>query len=102
MKPAQKKRASPSLEAASNENEVMTLREVARYLRVSPTTVYRQARSGNLPAQRIGHTWRFSRAVIDRWLRGDQRMAPVLTYAGVFHDDDTLDEMVAEIYRQRK
>ncbi len=47
---------------------VMTMREVAEYLRVHPTTVYRLLRRGVLPAFRVGSDWRFSRAALDAWM----------------------------------
>ena len=50
--------------------ELMTLEEVARYLRVTEMTVYRLLARGVLPATKIGHLWRFDRAAIDEWLQG--------------------------------
>jgi excisionase family DNA binding protein len=41
--------------------------ELAEYLRVHPSTMYRLLRHGTLPALRIGSDWRFSREAIDRW-----------------------------------
>jgi excisionase family DNA binding protein len=40
-------------------DEVMTAREVADLLRMPTSTVYELARSGVLPARRLGRTWRF-------------------------------------------
>lgn len=84
-----------------DENGVMTIDEVARYLRVARSTVYRQAREGRIPTRRVGRRWRFSRRAIDRWLQAQGGPPPVLKYAGVFRKDETLDEIVAEIYQQR-
>jgi len=50
--------------------ELMTLEEVARYLRVTEKTVYRLLAQGVIPATRIGHLWRFDRAALDEWLQG--------------------------------
>jgi excisionase family DNA binding protein len=47
---------------------VMTAREVAAYLRVSKATVYRLANAGQIPATRVGRSWRFHRRLIDEWL----------------------------------
>ena len=49
--------------------EVMTLREVASFLKVHPNTIYRLARSGKLPAFKIGTDWRFHRAAIEDWVQ---------------------------------
>ena len=46
---------------------IMTLEEVASYLRVHPSTVYRMAKNHALPAFKIGSDWRFNRESIDGW-----------------------------------
>ena len=48
--------------------EIMTVKEVAAYLRVAKKTVYRLLKQGTLPAVRVGHQWRFEKASIDDWL----------------------------------
>lgn len=47
---------------------ILTVQEVARYLRVHAMTVYRMIRRGDLPGVRVGRGWRFKRDQIDRWL----------------------------------
>ena len=49
--------------------DVMTVSEVAQYLRVNPQTVYRKAKAGELPTLRIGRAIRFRRAELDACLR---------------------------------
>ena len=46
---------------------IMTLDEVASYLRVHPSTVYRMAKTHSIPAFKIGSDWRFNRESIDGW-----------------------------------
>jgi excisionase family DNA binding protein len=48
-------------------SSVMTVRELADYLRVHPSTVYRLLRTNQLPGFRIGSDWRFNVEVIDQW-----------------------------------
>ncbi len=48
--------------------EIMTVREVAAYLRVTEKTIYRLLGRGKIPATKVGHQWRFDRASIDDWL----------------------------------
>lgn len=48
--------------------QVMTVEELARYLRVSKRTVYSMAQAGTLPAAKVGDRWRFYRPEIERWL----------------------------------
>jgi excisionase family DNA binding protein len=46
---------------------VLTLEEVASYLRVHPSTIYRLLKKRRLPAFRVGSDWRFNVESIDRW-----------------------------------
>lgn len=57
---------------------MMTVKDVARYLRVHHITVYRMVHDGRLPAVRVGRVWRFHRHQIDRWLvaNGTGHQAP--------------------------
>lgn len=48
-------------------NKVMTVKELSNYLKVHPSTIYRQLRRGGLPAFKVGSDWRFDRESIDRW-----------------------------------
>jgi len=47
----------------------MTLQEVAEYLRVHQSTIYRELKRGNLPAFKMGSDWRFHRKVLEEWAR---------------------------------
>jgi len=46
----------------------LTTEEVLGYLKITPRTIYRLIRSGELPAVRIGRQWRFRPSDLDRWL----------------------------------
>ncbi|MGH8011892.1 MAG: helix-turn-helix domain-containing protein [Candidatus Binataceae bacterium] len=46
---------------------VLTLEEVASYLRVHPSTIYRLLKKKQLPAFKVGSDWRFNLESIDRW-----------------------------------
>jgi excisionase family DNA binding protein len=50
-------------------DDLLTVQEVATYLRKSRSTVYRLTREGRLPAKKVGGTWRYSRKSLDEWLR---------------------------------
>jgi len=56
------------------EKEVLTLEEVAEYLRLSKKTVYKMARSGELPAFKAGNHWRLKRPELDEWIRRRTRV----------------------------
>jgi excisionase family DNA binding protein len=54
---------------------VLTVDEVAALLRVNRKTVYEALARGEIPARRIGTTYRISRAAVVDWLRGQDRVA---------------------------
>ena len=54
--------------APALESEILTVMEVARFLRVPKSTVYKLARLGQLPASKIGKHWRFLRRDIHDWM----------------------------------
>jgi len=49
------------------ENDIMTLEEVAGYLRLKPQTIYLWAQEKKIPAAKLGKEWRFRRSVVDKW-----------------------------------
>ena len=55
------------LEARWDMIQVLKINEVAEYLRVSPSTIYRLLKSGELPAFKMGSDWRFNLEAIDQW-----------------------------------
>jgi excisionase family DNA binding protein len=48
--------------------EVLTVHEVARYLRVHRSTVYRLIKSDQLPVFRVGSDWRMTRDALLHWV----------------------------------
>ena len=50
-------------------SEIMTTQEVAQYLRLAEATIYKLAQSGEIPAVKVGRTWRFKKELIDEWFR---------------------------------
>ena len=56
--------------------DVMTPREAAHYLSVHVRTIYRLARKGEIPARKVGGSWRFKKDTLDGWLSGNN-----VTYA---------------------
>jgi excisionase family DNA binding protein len=49
-------------------DSIMTIEEVAAYLRIPKSTVYILAQEGKIPCQKVGRQWRFRRQTIDQWL----------------------------------
>ena len=56
-------------------SEIMTLAELANYLKVAEKTVVRMAREGKIPGTKVASQWRFMRSMVDEWLQ--QRMKPI-------------------------
>jgi excisionase family DNA binding protein len=50
------------------EHKILTVREVAEYLRLSEAKVYRLANEGQIPGIRLGKAWRFREDLLDEWL----------------------------------
>ena len=53
---------------AEAEGDILTLDEVAAYLKAGKRTIYRLAAEGKLPAFKLGGTWRFRRSDLDEWI----------------------------------
>ena len=59
------------------ESEILTFDEVAAYLKAGKRTVYRLAQRGEIPAFKLGGTWRFRRSELDSWIASSiSRMKP--------------------------
>lgn len=50
------------------EDDILTIEEVAKYLRVSDRTVYDWAQKGDIPAGKIGTVWRFKKSEVENWV----------------------------------
>jgi excisionase family DNA binding protein len=74
--------------------ELMTLGEVAEYLRVTKTTVYRLLRQGKIPANKVGRQWRFDKTSIDEWLH----QSTVKTIANILVVDD--EETIRALFEE--
>jgi excisionase family DNA binding protein len=55
--------------ANTGDSGILTIREVADYLKVTERTIYRLAAAKKIPAFKVGGGWRFSRPDIDLWIR---------------------------------
>ena len=56
---------------------LMTLEELADYLRVTKKTIYRLIEKGRIPSRKVGHQWRFEKASIDIWLHESSKKGTV-------------------------
>lgn len=58
--------------SSADEGEILTLKQVADFLKVTERTIYRLAAAKKIPAFKVGGTWRFSRAEINQWIQRQQ------------------------------
>lgn len=49
-------------------DEILTIKEIAEYLKVAEKTIYRLAGSKKLPGFKVGGIWRFRKSEVDRWI----------------------------------
>jgi excisionase family DNA binding protein len=64
---------------AENTDAILTLKDVAVYLKLAERTVYLYAQTGKLPGIKIGSAWRFRRAEIETWLDEKRRLTHAAT-----------------------
>lgn len=55
-------------------NEIMTIKEVAIFLKVNERTIYRLAINGKMPAFKVGAAWRVSRDELNIWIENQKMM----------------------------
>ena len=53
---------------AKEPDSIMTIEEVAAYLKIPKSTVYILAQEGKIPCQKVGRQWRFRKQTLDQWL----------------------------------
>ena len=54
-------------------DEIMTIREVAHFLRMTEKSLYRYALEGKIPAFKVGGAWRFRKSQIDLWILAQEQ-----------------------------
>jgi excisionase family DNA binding protein len=58
-----------TMSSSPADNAIMTIGEVADYLKVTERTIYRLAGAKQIPAFKVGGSWRFSKVDIDTWIK---------------------------------
>jgi excisionase family DNA binding protein len=54
---------------AAKRDEIMTMDELAEYLKISKSTLYKLATEDKLPGEKIGKRWRFHKDAVDEWVK---------------------------------
>ena len=70
------------MDSSRGQSGILTIKEVADYLKVTERTVYRLAAAKQLPAFKVGGSWRFSRSDIDSWIKQQSTAGIDLTRQG--------------------
>ena len=56
-------------------DEILTLKEVAEYLKLAEKTAYRLAAEGKLPGFKVGGSWRFKREDVLKWIEEKKQIS---------------------------
>ena len=59
-----------------DQDKWLTIDELAEYLKMGRTKLYRMAQEREIPASKIGNQWRFDRDEIDDWMKSLRQTAP--------------------------
>ncbi|MEM9470005.1 MAG: helix-turn-helix domain-containing protein [Pseudomonadota bacterium] len=54
--------------------EILTIKELASYLKMAEKTLYRLASNGDVPGFKVGGAWRFRKSEIDKWINKQEEM----------------------------
>lgn len=57
----------------NSEGEILTIKDVAEYLKVTERTIYRLAAAKKMPAFKVGGIWRFRMTDIDDWIAAQSK-----------------------------
>ncbi len=57
------------------QTDIMTIRELAAYLKMAEKTLYRLAADNGIPGFKVGGSWRFRKSEIDKWIIKQEKQA---------------------------
>lgn len=57
-----------------SSDEILTVKELADYLKIAEKTAYRFVAEGKIPAFKVGSAWRFKKDEIDAWIKSQNTM----------------------------
>lgn len=68
-------------------DEILTVNEIADYLKVDTKTIYRLVKQKKIPGRKVGGTWRFKKDILDGWLAGSRGAVPSIIQKNLRHKD---------------
>ncbi|NOR04818.1 MAG: helix-turn-helix domain-containing protein [Deltaproteobacteria bacterium] len=66
-----------------DQDKWLTIDELADYLKMGRTKLYRMAQKADIPASKVGNQWRFDREEIDEWMKSQRPAAASRNCKGV-------------------
>lgn len=57
----------------TSESDIMTVKDLAQYLKIAEKTAYRFALEGKIPGFKVGSAWRFRKSEIDEWIEKQRK-----------------------------
>jgi excisionase family DNA binding protein len=63
------------MSSKNNDELILTIKDVAEYLKVAEKSIYRLAGARRIPAFKVGGTWRFRKSDIDAWIANQSKQA---------------------------
>ena len=72
------------------DEDILTIDEVAKYLRVSERTVYDWAQKGEIPSGKIGTVWRFKKSELEQWVNDRLSANKLVPHGGIIHLDTVI------------
>src|SRR4051812_1835148 len=83
-------------------NILLTVEELAKYLKIKPDTIYKKVRKGELPAIKLGKLVRFPKELIDQWI-SDQATKTMKEVKAARHAvESRVEEAVSEVKKTAK
>lgn len=78
-------------------SNILTVKQLAAYLKMASVTIYRLAARGELPGTKVGGQWRFHKQAIDEWLshKPERKRASILVVADAAETGDMVRDVLA-------
>lgn len=81
-------------------DEIMTIREVADYMKMNERTIYKLAQGGEIPAVKVANQWRLKKRWVDEWLESQMRVFGPRWQARVEKGQDEGGFRIADLFRE--
>ncbi len=83
-----------------NESDLLDAREAAGYLKLNEQTVRRLAREKQIPAFKVGGSWRFKRSSLEEWAEKQQTLGPPKKML-IVDDEEPVRDLVSRVLERR-